>query len=43
MVERIQGDFFNVVGLPCGALVSLMEEAGVEAPVTVPAPPERWR
>jgi septum formation protein len=43
LVERIQGDFFNVVGLPCGALVSLMEEAGVEAAPTVPVPPERWR
>lgn len=42
LVSRIEGDYFNVVGLPCRALAGLMEEAGLEGPKSLPEPPERW-
>ncbi len=30
LVERIEGDFYNVVGLPVAALVEILKEVGVE-------------
>lgn len=43
LVARIDGDYFNVVGLPCEAVVELFEEADLGLKVKVPLPPERWR
>ncbi|MCC5877732.1 MAG: septum formation protein Maf [Candidatus Sumerlaeia bacterium] len=42
LVDTIDGDYFNVVGLPCEALADLFEEAGLPAPPTIPQPPGRW-
>lgn len=40
LVAQLDGDYWNVVGLPCGTLLELLEEAGVEItprPVALPA------
>lgn len=42
LVETIDGDYFNVVGLPCDTLADLFEEAGLPAPKSIPQPPGRW-
>ncbi len=42
LIESIEGDFHNVMGLPCRALATLIEEAGLEISFTIPPPPERW-
>jgi septum formation protein len=39
IVERVEGDYFAVMGLPIGRMISLMREAGLEykfGPITVP-------
>ncbi|HMX63011.1 MAG TPA: Maf family protein [Candidatus Sumerlaeota bacterium] len=42
LIESIEGDFHNVMGLPCRALATLIEEAGLEISFRIPPPPERW-
>lgn len=42
-IDHIEGDYFNVVGLPCEALSDLMAEAELPAPASLPDPPERFR
>ena len=42
LIESIEGDFHNVMGLPCRALATLIEEAGLEISFTIPPSPERW-
>lgn len=43
LVSHIQGDYFNVVGLPCGLLATLLEEAGLEYRTAIPDPPAHVR
>lgn len=42
LIDTIDGDYFNVVGLPCEALAQLFEEAGLDLKVSLPEPPARW-
>ncbi|MCB2154059.1 septum formation protein Maf [bacterium] len=42
-VDHLEGDYFNVVGLPCALLVRMLSEAIPGSRYRVPAPPERWR
>jgi septum formation protein len=42
LVDTIDGDYYNVVGLPCEALADLMEDAGFDLRPTIPLPPPRW-
>lgn len=41
-IERIDGDYYNVVGLPCTVVARLLESHAGFASLTVPKPPERW-
>jgi septum formation protein len=50
LVERIEGDYYNVIGLPLYALVSELKKFGVTLPVGVshvslrnPPPGSPWR
>ncbi len=43
-VDRIDGDYFNVVGLPCGLLSRMLDDVSSgEFTGTVPTLPVRWR
>ncbi|MCC6546873.1 septum formation protein Maf [Candidatus Sumerlaeota bacterium] len=43
LIDSISGDYYNVMGLPCRALATLIEEAGLELPCTFPPIPDRWK
>ncbi len=43
LVSAIEGDYYNVVGLPCRVVAELLEEAALDLKTTLPPPPERWR
>lgn len=42
LIERIEGDYYNVVGLPCRALATLLEESGESFAIRLPEVPKRW-
>ncbi|MBI1292160.1 septum formation inhibitor Maf [bacterium] len=42
-VAGIQGDYYNVMGLPCVEVRELLEEAGLDIPTQLPPPPDRFR
>jgi septum formation protein len=41
-VAGIKGDYYNVVGLPCAEVGEVLEEAGLEISLRMPAPPARF-
>lgn len=43
LVDEIEGDYFNVVGLPCEAVEELFDDAGIAHSIRQPTPPRRWR
>ncbi len=43
LIESIEGDYFNVVGLPCDLVADLLRAHTDVRVGQVPAPPERWR
>lgn len=43
LVDHIEGDYFNVVGLPCEALLELLEEAELSIQARLPETPARWK
>lgn len=43
LVDYIVGDYYNVVGLPCRLLMTMLEDAGLEIATAIPDAPERWR
>jgi nucleoside triphosphate pyrophosphatase len=42
LVSHIEGDYFNVVGLPCEMLLGILEEVEFGCETKLPVPPERW-
>lgn len=42
LVDRIEGDYYNVVGLPCGLLARLLGEMTELPPLSLPKPPARF-
>jgi len=42
LVESIEGDYFNVVGLPCALVASLLQEHTDLEVARIPHPPHRW-
>lgn len=42
LVESIQGDYYNVVGLPCGLLLRMLDSFMETGMFRLPPPPERW-
>lgn len=42
-IERIDGDYFTVMGLPCKAVRDLLAEVCPEFTCTLPTPPARWK
>lgn len=41
-IERIEGDYYNVVGLPCALVAQLLESHAGFASLTLPEQPVRW-
>lgn len=42
LVDHIEGDYFNVVGLPCAMLSRLLASIADLPPLTLPKPPQRF-
>lgn len=42
LIDRIEGDYFTVVGLPCAAVRDLLAEVWEGFTCPLPTPPERW-
>lgn len=42
LVDHIEGDYFNVVGLPCAMLARLLASIADLPPLTLPKPPQRF-
>lgn len=42
LVESLEGDYFNVVGLPCALVARLLGEMAPDMAVRVPATPAPW-
>lgn len=42
-VERLEGDWYNVMGLPCALLASMLAESVPSLEVQVPPQPPEWR
>jgi len=43
LVESIAGDYYNVMGLPCGLLLKMLDSFMETRGFTLPPPPEKWR
>jgi septum formation protein len=43
LIDSIEGDYFNVVGLPCGLVAELLRAHTDVRVGQVPLPPKRWR
>lgn len=41
-VERLSGDYYNVVGFPCGLVAAMLEEHAGFFGLNVPVPPPHW-